>query len=37
MSKASYSDNSISINRNNSGTSNGKSVDIVIINPTIAK
>ena len=37
MLKASYSDNSAGINRNNSGTSNGGSLDIVITNPIIVK
>ena len=37
MSEASYSGNSAGINRNNGGTSNGGSIDIVITNPTIIK
>ena len=35
MSKASHSGNSTGINRNNGGTSNGGSLDIVIANPII--
>ena len=35
MSKASYSGDSINTNRNNDGTSNGGSIDIVTTNPTI--
>ena len=35
MSEASHSDGSTGTNRNNGGTSNGGSLDIVITNPTI--